>query len=132
MTMAGKAAHLDVNGSSRSEHTCPGEMSKSWRLVKLAETCLEQMGFAVDILDLSRTTIRKTNPSLQVLRFDLNGALSLALQLLSELLAWPNRRLDERDLSVVGRGAGHHDRDTRELESRTDRTESDDRPAGLR
>jgi multimeric flavodoxin WrbA len=56
MTMARKAAHLDVNGSSRSEHTCPGEMSKSWRLVKLAETCLEQMGFAVDILDLSRTT----------------------------------------------------------------------------
>jgi multimeric flavodoxin WrbA len=47
---------LLVNGSSRSEHTCPGEMSKSWRLVKLAEPCLAQMGFAVDILDLSRTT----------------------------------------------------------------------------
>ena len=25
---------LIVNGSSRSEHTCPGEMSKTWRLIK--------------------------------------------------------------------------------------------------
>jgi multimeric flavodoxin WrbA len=51
-----KPRMLIVNGSSRSEHTCPGEMSKSWRLVKLAERCLEEMEFAVDILDLSRTT----------------------------------------------------------------------------
>src|SRR5882757_227026 len=28
---------LLINGSARSEHTCPGEMSKSWRLVKVAE-----------------------------------------------------------------------------------------------
>src|SRR3954471_18159530 len=27
---------LIVNGSSRSEHSCPGEMSKSWRLVEIA------------------------------------------------------------------------------------------------
>jgi len=45
---------LLINGSSRSEHTCPGEMSKTWRLVKLAEPVFVQMGFAVDILDLSR------------------------------------------------------------------------------
>jgi multimeric flavodoxin WrbA len=45
---------LIINGSSRSEHTCPGEMSKSWRLVKLAEPIFLEMGFAVDILDLSR------------------------------------------------------------------------------
>ncbi|MBO4228105.1 flavodoxin family protein [Bradyrhizobium neotropicale] len=45
---------LIINGSSRSEHTCPGEMSKSWRLVKLAEPAFVEMGFAVDILDLSR------------------------------------------------------------------------------
>src|SRR5207244_6270370 len=45
---------LIINGSARSEHTCPGEMSKSWRLVKLAEPVLLEMGFAVDILDLSR------------------------------------------------------------------------------
>ena len=47
---------LLISGSSRSEHTCPGEMSKTWRLVKLAEPVFQQMGFAVDILDLSRLT----------------------------------------------------------------------------
>lgn len=45
---------LIINGSARSEHTCPGEMSKTWRLVKLAEPVFIEMGFAVDILDLSR------------------------------------------------------------------------------
>jgi multimeric flavodoxin WrbA len=47
---------LLINGSARSEHTCPGEMSKSWRLVKVAEPVLAEAGFAVDILDLSRVT----------------------------------------------------------------------------
>lgn len=47
---------LIVNGSSRSEHTCPGEMSKSWRMVERAQHCLHQMGFEVDVLDLSRQT----------------------------------------------------------------------------
>jgi multimeric flavodoxin WrbA len=47
---------LIINGSARSEHTCPGEMSKSWRLVKQAEPVFVEMGFAVDILDLSRLT----------------------------------------------------------------------------
>ncbi|GMO44766.1 flavodoxin family protein [Bradyrhizobium sp. TM233] len=45
---------LVINGSARSEHTCPGEMSKTWRLVELAEPVFVEMGFAVDILDLSR------------------------------------------------------------------------------
>jgi hypothetical protein len=45
---------LVINGSARSEHTCPGEMSKTWRMVKLAEPVFTEMGFAVDILDLSR------------------------------------------------------------------------------
>jgi multimeric flavodoxin WrbA len=47
---------LLINGSSRSEHTCPGEMSKTWRLIKSAEPVFHDMGFAVDILDLSRLT----------------------------------------------------------------------------
>ena len=47
---------LIVNGSSRSEHTCPGEMSKTWRLVELAKHTLIERGLHVDILDLSRTT----------------------------------------------------------------------------
>ena len=47
---------LVINGSSRSEHTCPGEMSKTWRSVKLAEPVFREFGFEVDILDLSRAT----------------------------------------------------------------------------
>ena len=48
---------LLINGSSRTEHTCPGEMSKSWRLVEIARATLQSIGgVAVDILDLSRTT----------------------------------------------------------------------------
>jgi multimeric flavodoxin WrbA len=45
---------LLINGSPRSEHTCPGEMSKSYRLTQLAETTLKQAGFTVTVLDLSR------------------------------------------------------------------------------
>lgn len=45
---------LLINGSSRSEHTCPGEMSKSWRLITLAREIFEADGHTVDILDLSR------------------------------------------------------------------------------
>jgi hypothetical protein len=35
---------LLINGSSRSEHTCPGEMSKSYRLSKLAESVFKREG----------------------------------------------------------------------------------------
>jgi multimeric flavodoxin WrbA len=51
------AAHsriLLVNGSPRSEHTCPGEMSKSWRLLGTARQAIEQNGGEVEVLDLSR------------------------------------------------------------------------------
>jgi multimeric flavodoxin WrbA len=45
---------LLVLGSTRSEHTCPGEISKTRRLVDAArETVLSQKGFEVDVLDCS-------------------------------------------------------------------------------
>jgi multimeric flavodoxin WrbA len=47
---------LLINGSSRTEHSCPGEMSKTWRLVQLARTAIDDGTVDVDILDLSRTT----------------------------------------------------------------------------
>jgi hypothetical protein len=34
---------LLINGSSRSDHTCPGEISKTWRLVKVAEPVFQEM-----------------------------------------------------------------------------------------
>lgn len=47
---------LIVNASSRSEHTCPGEMSKSFRLASLAREEIEGSGLTVELLDLSRLT----------------------------------------------------------------------------
>ena len=47
---------LLINGSSRSDQTCPGEMSKSYRLAMIAEPILQQEGYEVDFLDLSRLT----------------------------------------------------------------------------
>jgi len=46
---------LLINGSPRSDQTCPGEISKTWRLVKLVERIFKrQPGFEVEQLDLSR------------------------------------------------------------------------------
>lgn len=47
---------LLIDGSPRTEHTCPGEMSKSWRLMEIAQAIFDEQGFATDILDLSRIT----------------------------------------------------------------------------
>ena len=46
---------LIVNGSSRNDQTCPGEMSKTFRLATLAKETIEKArGFEVELLDLSR------------------------------------------------------------------------------
>jgi multimeric flavodoxin WrbA len=47
---------LLINGSSRSEHTCPGEMSKTFRLAQIAQEIFAKEMAAVDFLDLSRLT----------------------------------------------------------------------------
>lgn len=48
---------LIVNGSSRSDQSCPGEMSKTFRLVQIARRIIEkERNFEVEILDLSRLT----------------------------------------------------------------------------
>lgn len=61
---AAQARHDDPNGplrilliacSSRSEHTCPGEVSKSYRLMKIAEDVFaEKAGVQTEVLELSR------------------------------------------------------------------------------
>jgi multimeric flavodoxin WrbA len=52
---AGPMRFLVINGSSRSEHTCPGEMSKSWRFTEMARDILDApAGAEVQVLDLSR------------------------------------------------------------------------------
>jgi multimeric flavodoxin WrbA len=51
---ATKRRALLICGSSRSDTTCPGEMSKTFRLTQLARESLESDGVEVDVLDLSR------------------------------------------------------------------------------
>ena len=53
---ATKSRVLVVCGSSRNDGTCPGEMSKTYRLAKLAEETLHGDGIETDFLDLSRLT----------------------------------------------------------------------------
>jgi multimeric flavodoxin WrbA len=45
---------LLINGSSRSEHTCPGEMSKSFRIAEIARAVFEAEDTPAEMLDLSR------------------------------------------------------------------------------
>jgi multimeric flavodoxin WrbA len=48
---------LLINGAARSEHTCPGETSKTWRLATIAREIFEQeKGFEIELLNLSRLT----------------------------------------------------------------------------
>ena len=48
---------LLVNGSMRSDQSCPGEISKSWRLLEVARKVIEkERGFEVEVLDLSLLT----------------------------------------------------------------------------
>ena len=47
---------LLVCGSARNDGTCPGEMSKSFRLVDLAREIIEHADMQADVLDLSLVT----------------------------------------------------------------------------
>ena len=48
---------LLINGSMRSDQSCPGEMSKTWRLLELAQGVVNaSAGFETEILDLSLLT----------------------------------------------------------------------------
>jgi len=47
---------LLVCGSARNDGTCPGEISKTYRLTKIAEEVLKGAGVEADLLDLSRLT----------------------------------------------------------------------------
>lgn len=47
---------LVICGADRNDGTCPGEMSKSYRLARLAEEAVQQCGIGTDFLDLSWQT----------------------------------------------------------------------------
>lgn len=45
---------LLIQASHRNDQTCPGEISKSLRIMEHAQSILEEMGTKVEVLDLSR------------------------------------------------------------------------------
>jgi len=45
---------LLICGSDRNDGTCPGEMSKTWRLTQIAREALISFDIDIDVLDLSR------------------------------------------------------------------------------
>lgn len=47
---------LLVSGGSRNDGTCPGEISKTFRLARIAQETLSSSGLEVDLLDLSLLT----------------------------------------------------------------------------
>ena len=47
---------LLVCGSARNDGTCPGEVSKTWRLTEIARHVVEDAGMQADVLDLSLVT----------------------------------------------------------------------------
>jgi multimeric flavodoxin WrbA len=47
---------LLICGSARNDGTCPGEISKSFRLLEIVRETLEQTGIETDVLDLSLLT----------------------------------------------------------------------------
>jgi multimeric flavodoxin WrbA len=47
---------LLICGAARNDKTCPGEMSKSYRMLDVAKTVLEEKGARSDVLDLSLLT----------------------------------------------------------------------------
>jgi hypothetical protein len=52
---ASRSRILIVSGATRSEHTCPGEVSKTRRLADQAAKTIEaHAGFEVDLLDVSQ------------------------------------------------------------------------------
>jgi len=47
---------LLVCGSARNDGTCPGEISKTWRLTQIAQQVVQAAGLEADVLDLSLVT----------------------------------------------------------------------------
>jgi len=47
---------LIVCGSARNDGTCPGEISKTWRLTESARHVVQSLGVEADVLDLSLVT----------------------------------------------------------------------------
>jgi multimeric flavodoxin WrbA len=84
---------LVINGSSRNDGTCPGEVSKSWRLSKLIGDELASAGCEMDLLDLSEPT---SEYGLRI--FPCKGCVSTAMP----LCHWPCSCYPNHALNQIG------------------------------
>ncbi len=84
---------LLVCGSARNDGTCPGEVSKTWRLTQMAQQVVESAGMQADVLDLSLVTSeygRNIHPC--------KGCVSSAMPLCHwPCTCYPNHALDQAD-----------------------------------
>ena len=125
---------LLVCGAARHDQTCPGEMSKTFRLASLAreESRARRRRVRLSRPESAHRAVRPSDSSLQGVRLHRDAALSLAVLVLSESRDGPGERLDERALSALGRGARRDDRHARVLVSGAERAEADDRSPRVR
>jgi multimeric flavodoxin WrbA len=84
---------LLICGSARNDGTCPGEVSKTWRLTQIAEREVVRAGLQADVLDLSLVTSeygRTIHPC--------KGCVSSAMPLCHwPCSCYPNHALDQAD-----------------------------------
>ena len=125
---------LLINGSPRNDGTCPGEISKTCRLLQLAREVLEAQQHRSRRAgpEPAHLRIRPPDPSLQRLRLHRHAAVPLALQLLPQPFAAPDRRLDERDLRTLGRRPRRDHLHADPLVPGHQPAQADGRPPGLR
>ena len=125
---------LLICGASRNDKTCPGEMSKTFRLVTLAKKTLQAQRFEVDVLDLS-ALISEFGRVIYPCKACVSTAMPLCHWPCS---CYPNHALGQTNdwmneiYPTLGRGARHHDRDAGVLVSGAEWPEADDGPAGVR
>ncbi len=84
---------LLICGSARNDGTCPGEISKTWRLTEIAQQVLLHGGLDADVLDLSLVTSeygRTIHPC--------KGCVATAMPLCHwPCTCYPNHALDQAD-----------------------------------
>lgn len=84
---------LLICGSARNDGTCPGEVSKTWRMSEMAERLLKSHGLETDLLDLSLVTSeygRNIHPC--------KGCVSTAMPLCHwPCSCYPNHALNQAD-----------------------------------
>jgi multimeric flavodoxin WrbA len=82
---------LLIAGSARNDGTCPGEMSKTFRLAMLARKAIDEVGFDTDLLDLSLVT---SDYGRRI--FPCKGCVSTAMPLCHwPCSCYPNHSLDQ-------------------------------------